>query len=91
MTEVRADASQLIISMHSFNALSAGDVYGAIYGTGDFYEQATPQKQFDARLTHVLNHQHTTLGKPWSELSEYIFAFEAQNEVGSRIVHACSC
>lgn len=27
-----------------------------------------------------MSHQHKTLGKPWSELSDYIFAFEAQNE-----------
>lgn len=27
-----------------------------------------------------MSHKHKTLGKPWSELSEYIFAFEAQNE-----------
>lgn len=67
--------------MHSFNALAAGDVYGAEYGTGYFYEQTTPQQQFDNRLKHVLNHVHYTLGKPWKELSDYIFAFEAENEV----------
>lgn len=66
--------------MHSFNALQAGDVYGAEYGTGFFYEQAAPQQAFDARLVHILNHVHKTLGKPWKELTEYIFAFEAENE-----------
>ena len=66
--------------MHSFNALQAGDVYGKQYGTGYFYEQAEAVSAFDARLQHVLNHIHTTLGKPWKELNEYIFAFEAENE-----------
>jgi len=46
----------------------------------DFYEQSAPQQQFDNRLKYILNHNHTTLGKPWKELKEYIFAFEAENE-----------
>lgn len=28
----------------------------------------------------VLSHKHKTLGKTWSELGDYIFAFEPQNE-----------
>ncbi|KAI0916002.1 hypothetical protein AcV5_003460 [Taiwanofungus camphoratus] len=70
---------KLLISMHSFNALQAGDVYGREYGTGDF-EQSLPQQAFDARLVHVVNHVHSTVGKPWKELSDYIFAFEAENK-----------
>lgn len=66
--------------MHSFNALQAGDVYGKIYGTGYFYEQTAPQQAFDKRLVHILNHVHTTLGRPWKQLNEYIFGFEAENE-----------
>lgn len=69
-----------MISMHSFNALQAGDVYGALYGTGFFYEWENATSQFDNRLRHVLNHNHKTLNKPWKELSDYIFAFEAENE-----------
>ena len=66
--------------MHSFNALSAGDVYGAEYGIADFYTNATAQTEFDARLVHVMNHVHTSLAKPWKELNDYIFCFEAENE-----------
>lgn len=66
--------------MHSFNALAAGDVYGAEYGTGYFYEQAFPQQAFDARLEYIMNHVNSQLGKPWKELNDYIFAFEAENE-----------
>lgn len=79
---LRADADwpKLMISMHSFNALSAGDVYGALYGTGFFYEWANATSQFDNRLRHVMNHVHTSLNQPWKELSDYIFAFEAENE-----------
>ena len=78
---------QLIISMHSFNALQANDVYGQEFGTGYFYEQTWPQQAFDARLQHVMNHVHTTLGQPWKELSDYIFAFEAENEAMIGKVH----
>jgi mannan endo-1,4-beta-mannosidase len=35
---------------------------------------------FDNRLTHILNHEHSTLGKPWKSLSQYIIGFEAENE-----------
>jgi len=71
---------KLLISMHSFNALQAGDVYGRKWGTGFFYEQQDAISAFDARLKHVLTHTHKTLGKQWKDLSEYIFAFEAENE-----------
>lgn len=27
-----------------------------------------------------MNHVHKSLGKPWKQLNQYIFAFEAQNE-----------
>ncbi|KAH9946937.1 glycoside hydrolase [Amylocystis lapponica] len=71
---------KLLISMHSFNSLQAGDVYSKKYGVSGFYTQSAPQQEFDARLVHILNHNHTTLGKPWKELKDYIFAFEAENE-----------
>jgi mannan endo-1,4-beta-mannosidase len=37
---------------------------------------------FNQRITHILNgHKNALLGNtPWSELSAYIFGFEAQNE-----------
>ncbi|QRV94694.1 Cellulase (glycosyl hydrolase family 5 protein) [Ceratobasidium sp. AG-Ba] len=67
-------------SMHSWNALSGGDIYGKWYGTGYFYEHSDAISGFDNRLRHILNHTHKTLGKPWKQLNQYIFAFEAQNE-----------
>ena len=66
--------------MHSWNALAGGDVYGKQYGTGFFYEWANATSQFDARLKHIMEHTHTTLGKPWKQLPDYIFGFEAENE-----------
>lgn len=69
-----------MISMHSFNALQGGDVYGTAYGISDFYTSDTAQMQFEARLHHVMNHVHKDLHKPWKDLSHYILAFEAQNE-----------
>jgi len=71
---------KLLISMHSWNALAAGDVYGKKYGTGFFYEQQDAMTAFDNRLKHVLTHTHKSLGKQWKDLSKYIFAFEAENE-----------
>ena len=66
--------------MHSFNALQGGDVYSKAYGQSGFYTSNDATSKFDNRLVHVLSHTHTTLNKPWKELSEYIFAFEAENE-----------
>ncbi|KAH8115463.1 beta-1,3-mannanase [Phellopilus nigrolimitatus] len=80
MVDAKAHNIKLMISMHSFNALQGKDVYGSTYGTGTFYTSEKASTQFDDRLRHVLNHNHSTLNKPWKELSDYIFAFEAQNE-----------
>jgi len=71
---------KLLISMHSFNALAAGDVYGKKYGTGYFYQNQSAMDEFDNRLRHVVTHTHKTLGKQWKDLPQYIFAFEAENE-----------
>lgn len=76
---------QLIISMHSYNALP-GDVYGSTYGVTGFYEDTNAQAAFDARLKHVMNHVHHSLGIPWKLLDGYIFGFEAQNEAMIGIV-----
>ncbi|EJD03939.1 beta-1,3-mannanase [Fomitiporia mediterranea MF3/22] len=80
MIASHAHGIKLMISMHSFNALQGGDVYGATYGTGFFYEWQNATSQFDNRLRHVMNHVNPQLNKPWKQLSDYIFAFEAQNE-----------
>ncbi|KAH6994548.1 glycoside hydrolase superfamily [Fusarium venenatum] len=58
---------KLLISIHSYNALE---------GQMDFYAQ----NYFKDRISHVLAHKNPKNGKPWSQSSEYIFAFEAQNE-----------
>ncbi|KAL6300258.1 glycoside hydrolase [Sparassis latifolia] len=71
---------QLLITMHSFNALQGGDVYGAAYGIADFYTNPSAQQAFDARLQHILNHVHTMTEQPWKELNDFIFGFEAENE-----------
>ncbi|KAH9921423.1 glycoside hydrolase superfamily [Fomitopsis serialis] len=47
---------KLLIDMHSFNALSAGDVYGAAYGIADFYTNTTAQEAFDARLNSAITY-----------------------------------
>jgi mannan endo-1,4-beta-mannosidase len=72
---------KLLISLHSYNALeNNNDFYGKWYGTGDFYTNSDAIGYFKERIAHVLGHVNAHTGKPWSESSEYIFAFEAQNE-----------
>lgn len=72
---------KLLVSIHSYNALAANaDFYGQWYGTGDFYTDANAIGYFKGRIAHVLAHVNPHNGKPWSQSSEYIFAFEAQNE-----------
>ena len=72
---------KLLISLHSYNTLSANnDFYGKWYGTGDFYSDADSINYFKDRIAHVLSHVNPHNNKSWAESSEYIFAFEAQNE-----------
>lgn len=72
---------KLLISIHSYNALEGNrDFYGEWYGTGDFYTNSDAIGYFRNRIAHVLGHVNPHNGKPWSENSEYIFGFEAQNE-----------
>ncbi|EPS93807.1 hypothetical protein FOMPIDRAFT_53253, partial [Fomitopsis schrenkii] len=61
---------KVTLDMNSFNAICIAE----------FYTNTSAQAHFHARLVYVLNHVHTTLGKPWRELNEYIFGFEAENE-----------
>lgn len=72
---------KLLISIHSYNALDASaDFYGKWYGTGNFYTSSEAQGYFKERIAHVLAHVNPATGKTWAKSSEYIFAFEAQNE-----------
>lgn len=72
---------KLLISIHSYNALEGNrDFYGNWYGTGDFYTNNDAISNFKNRIAHVLAHVNPSNGKTWAQSSEYIFAFEAQNE-----------
>ncbi|KAI0202966.1 beta-1,3-mannanase [Astrocystis sublimbata] len=72
---------KLMISMHSYNTLKANnDFYGKYWGTGDFYTNSDAISTFQKRISHVMSHKNPNNGKTWAESSEYIFAFEAQNE-----------
>jgi mannan endo-1,4-beta-mannosidase len=72
---------KLLISMHSYNTLSANnDFYGRWYGTGYFYTDTNAINYFKQRIAHIMAHVNPHNGKAWSQSSEYIFAFEAQNE-----------
>ena len=72
---------KLLVSIHSYNALAANaDFYGKYYGTGDFYTNSDAINYFKNRIAHVLAHVNPHNNKTWAESSEYIFAFEAQNE-----------
>ncbi|KAG9199008.1 hypothetical protein G6514_009193 [Epicoccum nigrum] len=79
---------KLLISIHSYNALEGNkDFYGKWYGTGDFYTNKDAIALFKDRIAHVLAHVNPTTGKTWAQSSEYIFAFEAQNEAMHPQVH----
>jgi mannan endo-1,4-beta-mannosidase len=81
MVKAHGYGIKLLISIHSYNALEGNrDFYGKYYGTGDFYTNANAISQFKDRIAHVLAHKNPTNGKTWAQSSEYIFAFEAQNE-----------
>ncbi|KAK7424570.1 hypothetical protein QQZ08_008580 [Neonectria magnoliae] len=81
MVKAHSYGIKLIISIHSYNALeNKRDFYGKWYGTGDFYTNSAAIGQFKDRIAHVLAHVNPANGKSWSQSSEYIFAFEAQNE-----------
>ncbi|KZT25900.1 glycoside hydrolase family 5 protein [Neolentinus lepideus HHB14362 ss-1] len=73
---------KLLIGMYDVNALHSEDAYYRAAGSVNaFYTDSTTIDAFNNRITHILNtHKHQTLGQPWSELSDYIFGFEAQNE-----------
>lgn len=81
MYNARQYGIKLLISLHSYNILeNKGDFYGKWYGTGYFYTDSNAINYFKQRIAHILSHVNPHNGKPWSQCSEYIFAFEAQNE-----------
>ncbi|KAH6887652.1 glycoside hydrolase superfamily [Thelonectria olida] len=81
MVKAHGYGIKLLISIHSYNALENNrDFYGKWYGTGDFYTNSNAIGYFKNRIAHVLAHVNSKTGKTWSQSSEYIFAFEAQNE-----------
>ena len=81
MYNARGYGIKLIISFHSYNALQDNrDFYGQYYGTGDFYSNADAIGHYKDRIAHVMAHVNPHNGKTWAQSSEYIFAFETQNE-----------
>jgi len=80
MIAAKAHGVKLMISMHSWNTLQAGDPYSRRWGQSGFYTNGDATSAFDNRIKHVLTHTHKSLGKQWKDLKDYIFAFEAQNE-----------
>lgn len=49
-------------------------------GTGNFYSDPQAITYYKNRIAHVMSHVNPNNGKTWAESSEYIFAFETQNE-----------
>jgi mannan endo-1,4-beta-mannosidase len=81
MFNARSYGIKLIISFHSYNALQDNrDFYGQWYGTGDFYSNTDAIGHYKDRIAHVMAHVNPHNGKTWAQSSEYIFAFETQNE-----------
>lgn len=81
MVKAHSYGIKLSIAIHSYNALELNkDYYGKYYGTGDFYTNADAIQNFKVRIAHVMAHVNPANKKTWAQSSEYIFAFEAQNE-----------
>ncbi|KAJ8128520.1 hypothetical protein O1611_g5113 [Lasiodiplodia mahajangana] len=79
---------KLMISMHSYNTLKAqNDFYGKYWGTGYFYTNSDAISAFKNRINHIMSHKNPNNGKTWAQSSEYIFAFEAQNEADQPNTH----
>ncbi|KAI9838131.1 MAG: hypothetical protein M1819_006287 [Sarea resinae] len=71
-----------LISPHNANDLSGTycDEYCNTYGAGGFYTTDDAKTAYDNRLAYILNFVSPNFGKPWSQLSEAILAFDVQNE-----------
>ncbi|KAF8753749.1 Cellulase (glycosyl hydrolase family 5) [Rhizoctonia solani] len=81
MIDAQKYGIKLIISMHSWNSLSREVTFTVSGGVQDtFMKKSEAIAAFDNRLRYILNHTHKTLGNPWKQLNQYIFAFEAQNK-----------
>ena len=84
----------MIISIHDGNAFGQNscDAYCTTFGgycpaSGtpltlglSFYTDPNAISAFDARIAHILSYQSPHFGKPWSQLSEAIMAFDIENE-----------
>nr|POE78634.1 hypothetical protein CFP56_62885 [Quercus suber] len=71
------------VSFYSYNALKNDknpDFYHTYYGTGNFYTDPQAIQYYKNRIAHVMSHVNPHNGKTWGASSEYIFAFETQNE-----------
>ncbi len=94
MAEAKNYGIKLIIAMHDRYALThKAEAYVKKYNiktvgesnnvndASAFYTNKEAQADFDRRLVHILNHKNPHFNnRPWSELSEVVFSFEAQNE-----------
>jgi len=83
MVEAKQRGIKLLIALHDVNALWHGnDQYTRAFGLQGFYTKPEAIQAFNNRITYILNLYKSDVlgGKPWSELGDYIYGFEAQNE-----------
>ncbi|KAI9741773.1 MAG: hypothetical protein M1834_000159 [Cirrosporium novae-zelandiae] len=73
-----------IISPHDagvINGVNGCDAYCKKYTNQEnFYTNKTARSEYDNRLTEILSYVSPNFGKPWSQLSDVILAFDIQNE-----------
>lgn len=66
---------------YKFGVVSGGSGAQQVADASSYYTSTQAQQAIDNRITHVLNHKNAKMGnKAWKDLSEGIFAFEAENE-----------
>lgn len=83
MIEAQQRGIKLLIGLHDVNALWHGqDEYYRAFGLQGFYTRPDALQAFNNRITYILNlYKSDALGgRAWSELGDYIYGFEAQNE-----------
>lgn len=94
MAEGHTRGIKFIVSVHDGNAFGQNSCdayceefggYGPASGTpitlgNSFYTNPAAVAAFDNRIAHIMNYESPNFGKPWSQLTEVIAAFDIENE-----------
>ncbi len=77
MSECLRRGIKLIITFNNH-----ADNYLSTYGAVKMYSSPEAIQAYKNRISHVLNHYNSYLGKAWKDCNEVVYAWEIQNEPG---------